>query len=91
VRVALGAQPADILKLVIGESLRVGLAGVAIGIVTALVLARVMRNLLYGVSPTDPLTFLAVSAVLAGVTLAASYLPARRAARVDPLTALRSE
>jgi len=88
---ALGAQPADIVKLVLGESLRLGLAGVAVGIAGALALTRVMRNLLYGVSATDPLTFFAVSAALVGVALAACYLPARRAARVDPIVALRFE
>src|SRR5712692_5486936 len=91
VRMALGAQPADIVKLVLGESLRLGLAGVAVGIAGALALTRVMRNLLYGVSATDPLTFFAVSAALVGVALAACYLPARRAARVDPIVALRFE
>ncbi len=91
VRMALGAQPADIVKLVLGESLRMGLAGVVVGIASALALTRVMRNLLYGVSATDPLTFLAVSAVLVAVALGAGYLPARRAARVDPIVALRFE
>ena len=91
VRMALGAQPANIVKLVLGEGLRMGLAGVIVGIFSALALAQVMRNLLYGVSATDPLTFLAVSALLVGVALAACYLPARRAARVDPIVALRCE
>jgi predicted permease len=91
VRMALGAQPADIVKLVLGEGLRLGLVGVAAGIASALALTRVMRNLLYSVSATDPLTFFAVSAVLVFVALAACYLPARRAARVDPIVALRFE
>jgi putative ABC transport system permease protein len=91
VRRALGAQPADIVKLLLGEGLRLGLVGVVVGIACALALTRVMRNLLYGVSTTDPLTFLTVSAVLVGVALAACYLPARRAARVDPIVALRFE
>ena len=88
---ALGAQPADVVKLVLGEGLRMGLVGVTVGVLSALVLARVMRNLLYGVSATDPLTFLAVSGELVGVGLAACYLPASRAARVDPIIALRCE
>jgi predicted permease len=91
VRMALGAQPADIVKLMVGEGLRLGLAGVVVGIASALALTRVMRNLLYGVSATDPLTFFVVSAVLVFVALAACYLPARRAARVDPIVALRFE
>jgi putative ABC transport system permease protein len=91
VRMAMGARPADILKLVVGEGLRTCLAGVLAGILSAFVLTRVMRNLLYGVSATDPLTFLAVSAVLVSVALAACYIPAQRAARVDPMAALRHE
>jgi predicted permease len=91
VRMALGAEPADIVKLVLGEGLRLGVAGVVVGIVSALALTRVMRNLLYGVSASDPLTLLAVSVVLIGIALASCYLPARRAARVDPIVALRFE
>jgi putative ABC transport system permease protein len=91
IRVALGACPADIVSLLLGEGLRVGLVGVATGVASALVLTRVMRNLLYGVTSADPVTFLAVSAVLVAVTLAACYLPVRRAARVDPMVALRDE
>ena len=79
------------MKLMLGEGLCMGLAGVIVGIFSALALARVMRNLLYGVSATDPLTFPAVSAALVGVVLAACYLPARRAPRVDPIVALRCE
>jgi putative ABC transport system permease protein len=79
------------VKLVLGEGLRLSLVGVVVGIACALALTRVMRNLLYGVSATDPITFFTVSAVLVGVALAACYLPARRAARVDPIVALRFE
>lgn len=91
VRVALGARPADIVSLLLGEGLRVGLVGVTVGVASALVLTRAMRNLLYGVGASDPLTFLAASAILIAITLAACYLPVRRAARVDPIVALRDE
>jgi predicted permease len=91
VRVAMGARPADIMRLVLAEALHLAAAGVVVGVAGALVLTRVMRNLLYGVSASDPFTFFAVSAVLVAVTLVACYLPARRAARVDPIAALRDE
>ncbi|MBA0088691.1 MAG: ABC transporter permease, partial [Acidobacteria bacterium Pan2503] len=88
VRMALGAQPIDIARLVIGEGLRLGLVGVAAGVVSALLLTRVIRNLLYGVTSSDPITFVVVSGVMVGITLGACYLPARRAARVDPIVTL---
>ena len=91
VRVALGARPADIVRLLLGEGLRVGLVGVTVGVASALVLTRVMQNLLYGVGASDPLTFFAASAMLIAITLAACYLPVRRAAQVDPMVALRDE
>ena len=91
VRVALGARPADIVRLLLGEGLRVGLVGVTVGVASALVLTRVMQNLLYGVGASDPLTFLVASATLIAITLAACYLPVRRAAQVDPMVALRDE
>jgi putative ABC transport system permease protein len=91
VRLALGAQPFDVTRLVIGEGLALALAGVALGLVGALALTRLMSSLLFGVAPTDPLTFIAVASVLLGVALAACWLPARRATRADPLVALRSE
>src|SRR3989441_9871516 len=91
VRLALGAQKRNVLSLVIGQGMRMALAGVAIGIVAALALTRVIRSLLYGVTPTDPVTFVFVSLLLVGVALLACWLPARRAAKIDPMEALRYE
>jgi putative ABC transport system permease protein len=91
IRMALGAEPRDVLKLVIGQGLKLALAGTAIGIVGALALTRLMQGLLFQVSPTDPITFISVTGLLTIVALAASYLPARRAMRVDPMIALRYE
>jgi predicted lysophospholipase L1 biosynthesis ABC-type transport system permease subunit len=91
IRMALGARPRDVLRLVMGESLAVAAAGAAAGLVGALALARLMTGLLYQVAPADPATFAAVCALLTMVALAAAWLPARRATRVDPLSALRAE
>ncbi|HET9982541.1 MAG TPA: ADOP family duplicated permease [Longimicrobiales bacterium] len=91
VRVALGAQVRDIVGLVVRQGLRVGVAGVAIGCVIALVTARWVQPLLFDVSARDPLVFVAVAALLAGVAVVASWVPARRAAQVDPTEALRAE
>jgi putative ABC transport system permease protein len=91
IRIALGASTSDVLRLVVGGALRMTLAGLAFGLVGALALTRALGSLLYGVSATDPATFLAVAAVLACVALAAAYLPARRATRTSPIVALRYE
>jgi putative ABC transport system permease protein len=91
IRIALGAQPSDVIKLMVGSGMALVLAGVAIGLIGALWLTRVMTSLLYGVNATDPITFACVSCLFVAVTLVASYLPARRATRVDPMAALRCE
>jgi predicted permease len=91
IRMALGAKPADVLKLVMGQGIGAVMAGVGIGVVAALALTRLMASLLFGVRPTDAVTFASVAALLTCVALAASYIPARRAMRTDPLNALRHE
>ena len=91
VRLALGAQTRDVLRLVLGQGMRLVLLGIAVGLAGSLALTRVLAGMLFGVAPTDPLTFAAVSLLLAGIALLACYLPARRATKVDPLIALRDE
>jgi predicted permease len=91
IRVALGARRRDVLGLVMGQGLRMALLGVALGVGGALGLTRVLERLLYGIKPADPLTFATVTLVLVAAALLACWLPARRAARVDPMVALRSE
>ncbi|MGH9767911.1 MAG: FtsX-like permease family protein, partial [Blastocatellia bacterium] len=91
IRMALGAQPRDVLKLVVGRGLALALIGVGIGLIAAFGLTRLMANLLFGVSATDVLTFVLMPLLLGAIALLACYIPARRAARVDPLVALRHE
>ncbi len=91
IRLALGAERRSILQMVLGQGLGLVIAGAAVGLVGAVVVSHLMTGLLYGVRPTDPLTFVVVALLLIGVALLACYIPARRALRVDPLVALRYE
>ncbi|HET8675200.1 MAG TPA: FtsX-like permease family protein, partial [Blastocatellia bacterium] len=91
VRMALGAQVGDVMKMVINEGLRLATAGVAVGLIGAFLLTRIISSLLYRVSATDPVTFVAISVLLVGVALGASFVPAWRATKVDPVTALKHE
>jgi putative ABC transport system permease protein len=91
VRVALGAQLRDVLSLVVRRSVALTVMGLAIGLIGAFALTRVLSGVLFGVSPTDPASYVGISLVLFAVALVASYVPARRAARVEPAVALRYE
>jgi putative ABC transport system permease protein len=91
VRVALGAPPGDVIRLVLGRGLALASAGAGLGVIGSLVVTRVLASELYGIQPTDPATFVAAALVTVLVAMLACYVPARRATQVDPLVALRSE
>jgi len=91
IRMALGASASDVLRLVVGQGMRPVIIGLAVGLLAALALARVLQGFLFGVAQTDPGTYVTVTVVLSSAAILACYLPARRAARVDPMTALRAE
>ena len=88
---ALGAQPSEMMRLVIGQGVRLALLGVGLGLIAAFGFTHFLSSLLFGVTATDPISFLAVVATLLAVVLLACYVPARRAMRVDPMVALRYE
>jgi putative ABC transport system permease protein len=91
IRLALGAQRRNILHIVLRQGLGLAIAGAAVGLICALIVSQLMASLLYGIRPTDPLTFAGVALLFIGVALAACYVPARRAMKVDPMDALRYE
>jgi ABC-type antimicrobial peptide transport system permease subunit len=91
IRMALGAESVDVSRLFLGHGLKLTALGVVLGVGGALVLTRLMSNLLFGVSATDPLTYAAVAGGLGAVALLATWLPARRASRIDPMVALRTD
>jgi putative ABC transport system permease protein len=91
IRIALGAQPANVMRMVLGQGMLLTILGVGIGIAGALALTRLVKTLLFEVAPNDPFTFASVAASLVVAAALASFLPARRAASIDPIVALRSE
>jgi ABC-type lipoprotein release transport system permease subunit len=91
VRTALGARPADVLRLILGQGMRLIALGIVIGLVASLWVTRWLTSLLFEIRPIDPATFAVVTLLLAAVALVASWIPARRAARIDPIQALREQ
>jgi putative ABC transport system permease protein len=91
IRVALGAKPAQIVRMVVGQNLRTVVIGMILGIAVAIPATRMLRGLLFNVQPNDPATFIAIGVVLSVVAMVASYLPARRGTRVDPVVTLKAE
>jgi len=90
-RMVFGAQRGTILQLIVGEGLRLSAAGIGVGLLAAAAVTRVMATMLIGVTPTDPATFLGIVVLFVGIAVSASWLPARRASRLDPMNALREE
>jgi ABC-type antimicrobial peptide transport system permease subunit len=91
IRLALGAQTGNLLRMLLGQGLRLAAVGVALGLLAAIGFTRLLQGLLFGISASDPLTFAVIALLLVGVALLACWIPARRATKVDPLEALRSE
>ena len=91
IRMAVGAQRSDVLRLMLGDGVRLAAAGISIGLVVALLLASGLKTYLYGVGPAEPLTLAAMVTMVMGITLVTCWIPARRAARAEPLAALRNE
>jgi ABC-type antimicrobial peptide transport system permease subunit len=91
IRMALGGTPGDVVRLVVGQGMRLAVIGLGVGLVAALAATKLMADMLFGITPRDPVTFGTIAGLLTGVALIASWIPARRAVQTDPTTALRTE